>query len=68
MARGWTVEEREDLKKAIATGALEVEFKDKRTRFRSLAQMQSLLKDMDRELSPTTTRPSTRAMGYDSGL
>ena len=58
------------LKKAIATGASKVRFADNReVTYRSLAEMRSVLAQMEREvLGPGGGRPFRFVAGYRSGL
>ena len=42
----WTTDDIEALEKAIATGALIVEFKDRKLQYRSLDEMRLILSDM----------------------
>lgn len=66
----WTMTDYEALKQAIATGAREVQFKDKRVSYRTLAQMQSILKAMEAELgiANANRRPKVRAARFRNGL
>jgi len=45
------------LKKSIATGAKEVRFKDHEVKFRSAAEMDSLLAKMENEVNPGKAAP-----------
>lgn len=71
MAR-FTVEEYEELKAALATGAMSVRFKDKEVRYRSQEQMRRLLKDMERDLGLDDGNGSGRIRAttprFDNGL
>ena len=66
MATQWTVEERDALKAAIATGALSVQYEDEKVTYRSLAEMRALLTEMEGTLAGTrrsglkTYNPRTR--------
>lgn len=66
----WTMSDYESLKQAIATGAREVQFKDKRVAYRSLSQMQSILTAMAAELGivDPNRRPKVRAARFRNGL
>ena len=55
------------LKKAKASGALTVEYAGRRTTFRSLAELNSIIADIERELSPSTATPSHTVGVYSSG-
>lgn len=52
----WTADDYNQLKAAIALGALRVEYADKRIEYRSLNEMQRLLNEMAEQL------------GYNSGV
>jgi hypothetical protein len=54
----YTTAQRDALQAAIASGALEVEYGDKRVKYRSLGEMQQLLSQMDAALG--TKKPSRR--------
>lgn len=57
----WTVAEYDALKKAIATGQLEVQYADKRIRYQSTESMLMALREMEAELLGLglITKPST---------
>jgi len=59
----YTQSDIDDLKRAIATGALRVEYTNegggKKTEFRSLQEMKEILADMEREVNPPTTSVSS---------
>ena len=69
MAR-WTVDHYNDLREAVATGASEIWFKDKKIRYHGLASMKQLLAEMERELGLTASapRPRTTTPRFDRGL
>lgn len=47
----WTQAEYEELKAAVASGQQEVRYQDKSVRYHSLAQMRSLLAEMEADLA-----------------
>lgn len=53
---------------AIAEGALEVQYEDRRTRYRSLNDMIRLSKVMERALGLTDTKPRRKRMAHSKGL
>lgn len=54
----WTVQERDTLKKAIASGVLSVRFADRTIQYQSLDQMRALLAEMNASLAAQTGRPT----------
>jgi len=64
----YTVLEYETLVKAIAQGALSVEYGDKKVTYRSLADMLRIKKAMEAELYPATTKQSRRYAQHSKGL
>lgn len=69
MAR-WTLEQYQELRDAIASGAAEIQFKDKRIRLNSPAQNQRLLRAMERDLgiTPAGGRSAARTPKFTNGL
>lgn len=63
----YTQAQRDALANAIATGALETDADGIRIRYRSLAEMRSLLAEMDRQLTPATARPSVTYAAFNRG-
>jgi hypothetical protein len=71
MAATWTQDDVDALKKAVASGARRVKFKDREVEYQSLAQMRALLASMQQDVAaaagkPSYTRISTRK-GFDQG-
>jgi hypothetical protein len=66
----YTIEQYNALQAAIATGALEVEYADNRTKFRSLAEMEQILSKMKGELGLNTSAGNSRVVRtqYSKGL
>lgn len=65
----WTLKHYEELRDAIASGAAEIAFKDKRIRYNSPAQMRRLLKEMEEELGiGGERRPAARTPRFNNGL
>lgn len=67
----YTAEQVAALEAAIAQGALEVQYADKRVRYRSLDDMLALLKLMRDSVTPpqaTDTPPGRRFSRHDKGL
>lgn len=69
----WTQSDIDTLKQAIATGAQEVELRSGETgrkiRYRGLAEMQSILSQMEAEVLGNGSLASRRTVaGYNSGL
>jgi hypothetical protein len=63
----YTSEQLTTLEAAIAQGALEVEYKDKRVKYRSLAEMNELRRQMQVELGTFTTN-GRRFAEFSKGL
>lgn len=63
---GYSTLEYETLVKAIAQGALSVEYGDKKVTYRSLDDMLRLKKLMEAELIPNTTKSSGRKYAQQS--
>ncbi len=49
---GWTIQERDALKKAISLGVRVVAYGDRRQEYRSLDEMKEILAMMEEELAP----------------
>ncbi len=64
----YTTLEYETLVKAIAQGALSVEYGDKKVTYRSLSDMLKLKSIMEGELTPATVKPSRRYAQHSKGL
>ena len=65
----WTLRHYEELRDAMATGAAEIQFKDKRIRYHGSAAMRRLLREMERELGLTDSgRPPARTPRFNNGL
>ena len=64
----WTQSDLDKLNKAIAKGARVVDFDGDRVEYRSLADMQKIKSQMERELSPTTVRSNRRVADFNNGL
>lgn len=56
------------LEEAIATGALEVQYTDKRVKYRSLAEMKQIRSMMKRELGLTDTSKRRKTAVVGKGL
>jgi hypothetical protein len=68
MAR-WTQEQYEELKAAVATGAAEIQFKDKRIRYQGRDSMLKLLRRMEQDLGITPKKKSSgTTMTFNNGL
>lgn len=63
----YTQAQRDALANAIALGATVVVGDSGRVEYRSLAEMRSLLAEMDRQLAPTTARPAVTFARFDRG-
>lgn len=63
----WTESDVEKLKRAMASGARKVRFKDHETEFRSLNEMRRQLADMEREVAGRQPIRRTVAV-YNSGF
>lgn len=66
----WTQDEIDELKKAIASGAEEVQFSDRRIRFRSKQDMLDLLKLMQDEVSGASSSEAVspfQSVGFSKG-
>ena len=65
---GWTQAEYDALKKAVATGASEVEFHDgRKVKFRTLKQMRSLLAEIGAELGAQARKPNRTKASFNRG-
>lgn len=64
----YTTLEYETLVKAIAQGALIVEYGDKKVTYRSLSDMRSIKKEMEDQLFPAAVKPSRRFAQHSKGL
>ena len=71
MAR-WTQEQLDELRAAIASGAAEIQFKDKRIRYHGAAQLRKLLREVEADLgvepSTGTTKKTARVPRFSNGL
>ncbi len=63
----WTQEEYDALKAAMATGALKVEYADKKVEYRSLKDMRELLSVMAADLGLTTGGRVKKYSAFSSG-
>jgi hypothetical protein len=63
MSHQWTADDRDKLASAIASGVLEVEFKDRRVRYQDLQQMRSLLAEMNAGIDGATGNTKTHRFG-----
>jgi len=63
----YTQTQRDKLANAIASGVTEVLDNGRRVTYRSLAEMRSLLAEMDRQMAPATTRPAVTYARFDRG-
>lgn len=64
----YTQADADKLKKAIATGALRVRFADREVTYRSLDEMRTALRLVERELTPRTLAPRrARAIRFLTG-
>ena len=63
----WTEADITKLKKAIATGAQSVNYKDRSVTYRSLSEMKQTLNDMIKEVRGTSRKRRVNPQ-YDSGL
>lgn len=64
----YTQADLDNLKAALASGALSVEYAGRRTTFRSLADIRSIIVEIEAELSPLTATPRQTVGAYQSGL
>lgn len=67
MANGFTQQQIDDLKEAIANGVLMVGSGESRVQYRSLNEMRSILAMMEAELSPNTN-PRRTVVKFNSGM
>ena len=63
----FTVAQRDSLQAAIASGVQTVTFNNRTVTYHSLEQMRELLAEMNRQLTPTTTR-NYRLAAFDKGV
>jgi hypothetical protein len=56
------------IKSAYATGALSVEYNGRRTTYRSLDDMRTIIADIERELAGTSATPARTVGVFSSGL
>jgi hypothetical protein len=68
MAEGFTVARYEALKSSIASGLLSVQYEDRRETYRSLAEMQQILRLMESELGVVRSRGVRMRAQTDKGL
>lgn len=65
----YTTEQYNTLTAAIATGALEVEYGDKKVKYRSQAEMNTLKKEMEKDLNINQRNPSGKVYAsFGKGL
>lgn len=65
----YTTEQYNTLTAAIATGALEVEYGDKKVKYRTLAEMYTVKKEMEKELGLNQRNPSGKVYAtFTKGL
>lgn len=64
----YTAAEYEELRKAIAEGALRVQYQDRSVTYRSLDEMRSLLREMEQSLGLNPTATGQYRMSYNRGL
>jgi uncharacterized protein YdbL (DUF1318 family) len=64
----YTQEQITALRAAIATGATVVEYGDKRVEYRSLAEMRSILAEMEAELAGQKQNARTKFAYFNSGV
>ncbi len=65
---GYTVQDRDALKQAIAMGVKSVSFSDRRQEYRSLDEMKATLAMIEAELSPKKNRNGRRYAICSSGV
>ena len=70
MAERWTLEQHNELRDAIATGAMSIRFKDKEIRFRTVKEMKALLTEMESDLGlgGANRRRRVRVPRFNNGL
>ncbi|MEM8711796.1 MAG: hypothetical protein AAGG01_12655 [Planctomycetota bacterium] len=67
----WTLEQLEELRSAIASGAAEIQFKDKRIRYQGASQLRKLLREMEAALgvgSGAKPKKTARVARFNNGL
>lgn len=64
----WTLKDLDELKAAIAEGALSVQYQDRRVQYRSLEEMRSIRREMERELGLATGTGRRVRMSSRKGL
>ncbi len=64
----FTIEQYNTLSAAIATGALSVQYADKTVKYRSLAEMRSLLNEMAEQLGLNEDANRRRLADFSRGL
>lgn len=64
---GYTLEQYEALRDAIAQGVLEVKYADKEIKYRSLREMQTLLQQMRNDLG-LNKKESRQKVGFSKGF
>lgn len=64
----YTVQDLQALEAAIATGALEVEYADKKIKYRSLAEMQQIRNQMLQELGTAPKTPKRIFAQHSKGV
>lgn len=65
---GYTLDQYNALKAAIAQGARSVYYGDKRVEYRSLAEMMQIKRDMEEELGITTASGNRKYGSFSKGL
>lgn len=63
----WTVQERDALKAAIASGVLSVRFADRTIQYQSLQEMRALLAEMNGQLAAASGAPSYHLISTRKG-
>jgi hypothetical protein len=58
MALTFTLEDLENLKKSLLTGATRVRIGDREVEYRSLSEIAQLIKEIEAQLNPTTPKES----------
>lgn len=64
----WTQEDRDNLARAIATGAKRVKFQTHEVEYRTMQEMRDLLTDMDTTLNPNSATPRRTVARFNSGF
>jgi hypothetical protein len=64
----YTIEQYTALKAAYATGALSVKYDDQQITYRSRDEMAAILREMERELFPSSAGSKTKTPTFSKGL